>query len=335
MRVGIAGIDENQRIDYARAGLGIAGDIKGAPLAGVGIAGANRQKIVRGGELAAWGAVQDAKEHNASLRGVTRTSTRTGDRAAQTAWRRGCWFSDFTFVVKSRPSISWREGRQVVFGRENRTLPFLLDSCGFRREISRTAPAWGHEFDNYNHAIDITEPDGFASWDYPQDRALSMEYLRRMEVIYPNDERLWPVFSLRWTWDDNAYLPFSRLPVWAGTSLGSLIPVNKTQRNLRAEVREKIARQAIANAIQVAHDPDFRKMVERHGRVMIGGMVSGPCPRPARHVFFATLCKLYPEAQFWGLGQANFMVVNGLGMLGLLGQVWVDGSWWINRIKGA
>jgi hypothetical protein len=29
------------------------------------------------------------------------------------------------------------------------------------------------------------------------------------------------------------------------------------------------------------------------------------------------------------LGQANFATINGLGMLGLLNQVWTDGTWWI------
>jgi hypothetical protein len=41
------------------------------------------------------------------------------------------------------------------------------------------------------------------------------------------------------------------------------------------------------------------------------------------------LCALFPDVHFWLLGQANFAVVNGLGMLGLLDRVWSDGSWWI------
>lgn len=31
----------------------------------------------------------------------------------------------------------------------------------------------------------------------------------------------------------------------------------------------------------------------------------------------------------WLLGQASFAVVNGLGYLGLLDQVWVDGTWYL------
>jgi hypothetical protein len=79
----------------------------------------------------------------------------------------------------------------------------------------------------------------------------------------------------------------------------------------------------------MADDPDFRYMADTFGQVMIGGMVGGPCPRMARHVFAAALCALFPGVHFWLLGQANFAVVNGLGMLGLLERVWSDGTWWI------
>jgi len=40
-----------------------------------------------------------------------------------------------------------------------------------------------------------------------------------------------------------------------------------------------------------------------------------------------------PDHQFWGLGQASQPVVNGLGPLGLLDQVWLDGSWWIHHAR--
>lgn len=62
---------------------------------------------------------------------------------------------------------------------------------------------------------------------------------------------------------------------------------------------------------------------------MIGGMVQGPCARGARHVFLVTLAHLFPEAQFWGLSQANYAVVNGLGQLGMLEKCWLDGSWYM------
>jgi hypothetical protein len=79
----------------------------------------------------------------------------------------------------------------------------------------------------------------------------------------------------------------------------------------------------------MAADPDFLNMVNRYGKVMIGGMVGCKCSRMARHLFAATLCELFPGVQFWLLGQANFAVINGLGRMDLLDQVWSDGTWWI------
>jgi hypothetical protein len=38
------------------------------------------------------------------------------------------------------------------------------------------------------------------------------------------------------------------------------------------------------------------------------------------------LCHLFPEARFWLLGQASYPVLNGLGLLGLLDRVVVDGT---------
>jgi hypothetical protein len=40
----------------------------------------------------------------------------------------------------------------------------------------------------------------------------------------------------------------------------------------------------------------------------------------------ATLCHLFPDAQFWLLGQASYPVLNGLGLLGLLDRVTLDGT---------
>lgn len=140
---------------------------------------------------------------------------------------------------------------------------------------------------------------------------------------------MWPVFSIRWAWDDSAHLNFGRLPGWANRNLASLIPLTRTQQPILESTREKWARLAIANALTLARDPDFQMMVNTFGKVMIGGMVKGPCPRAARHLFVATLCHLFPGVQFWLLGQANFAVVNGLGRMDLLDKVWTDGTWWL------
>lgn len=176
-------------------------------------------------------------------------------------------------------------------------------------------------------AIENLDPDGYAAWDNPTDRGETLHYLKELMSLYPNDPRLWPVFSIRWTWDSSAHL--NATPGWAGSNLASLVPLTRTQRPVKEGTRAEWARLAIANAILMAQDKDFRAMVDITGKVMIGGMVQSECPRSARHLFGATLSYLFPGVQFWLLGQANFAVVNGLGKLGLLETIWTDGTWWI------
>ncbi len=59
----------------------------------------------------------------------------------------------------------------------------------------------------------------------------------------------------------------------------------------------------------------------------------GPCPRSFRHLYLGALCRAFPGARFWALGQASAMVVNGLGQLGLLDRVSTDSSWWIHHAR--
>ena len=296
--IGVAGLDEMQRIGKAIDGLGLNRSIDGG-----------------NGTIEAEG-----------ING----SQRLGDRARSQAYKGGLFFADYGYAVKTTANgIAWREGREAVFGKSTRKIPFMLDSSGFRREISHTAPKWAYEFNNYLAAIELTNPDGFAAWDYPTDRARTIQFLSQLSAIFPDDPRVWPIFSIRWTWDDSAHQAFNQTPKWAGKNLAYLIPTNRTQRLYSEGSRELWVRQAIANAIIVANDPDFRMMVERFGQVMLGGMVAGPCPRMARHVFLSTICQIYPDVRIWGLGQANYATVNGLGQLGMLDRVWTDSSWWI------
>ncbi len=126
-----------------------------------------------------------------------------------------------------------------------------------------------------------------------------------------------------------AHLSFGHLPGWAGRDLAAQIPQTRTQKQFKRGTLEKWARQAIANALVLGSDPDFRWMADTFGQVMIGGMVKCDMNRQARHLFAAALVQLFPGVKFWLLGQANFATVNGLGMLGLLDQVWTDGTWWL------
>jgi hypothetical protein len=361
MRVGIAGVDENKRIDQAR--LALAGEIKGQTHAAFGVAGLNDMQLIgaaRNAGMGISGLDRPAKcgiagpntrrivgsahvgvagnlkpetmlafqERDRALSELTLRSERVGDRVAREGWQFALWFVDFTYVLKK--DGEWRKGREYVFGRECRSLPVFLDSCGYRARLVETAPKWAGDFDVYPHAIEKVDPDGYAAWDWPLDREKSLRDLDRLRAIFPNDERLWPVFSVRWAWRDDARL-HSRIP-WT-CDLADLIPINRTQRPFKRETRREWVGKAIANALLIAEDSDFRAMVDAHGKVMIGGLVKGPCPRMARHVFAATLDSLFPGVDFWLLGQASYMVVNGLGMLGLLDKVNTDGSWWIQDAR--
>ncbi|MBE2198095.1 MAG: hypothetical protein IAE79_05755 [Anaerolinea sp.] len=320
MKFGVSGLSTNKNIRTASASVGVAG-------------------LDRNGfaDLAA----TSLRDRDRTLGALVQNSGRLGDRAAQSAWEHGVWFADFTYITSpyyqatSRggyaqgAGIGWRNGREAVFGAPHRALPLFIDSAGYRRELTRTAPQWALLFDRYLEAVELIDPDGYAAWDYPQDRARSLAALQQLTSIFPGDGRLWPVFSIRWTWDDRAHLDFGHLPGWAGRNLAALVPMTRTQQTVNEKIRERWVRQAIANALVMGADPNFRAMVDAHGKVMIGGMVRSRCPRMARHVFAAVLAELYPGCQFWLLGQANFAVINGLGMMGLLDRIWTDGTWWL------
>lgn len=346
---GVSGLSTGKNIRTAGAAVGVAGlDRNGfaeISAAGVGVAGINTAKVL-GASRQALGDIDAAALHqrDSALADLVQDSNRLGDRAARNAWRRGVWFADFTYITTPYhvatdngghvrgAGIGWRNGREATFGRQHRALPLFIDSSGYRRELTGTAPQWAKDFDVYPAAIELIDPDGYAAWDYPQDRARSMDALQRLLGIFPQDAtngRLWPVFSVRWTWDASAHLSFSHLPGWVGRDLASLIPQTRTQKQFKRDTLERWARQAIANALVIANDPDFRWMADTFGQVMIGGMVRCEMNRQARHLFAAALTELFPGVKFWLLGQANFATVNGLGMMGLLDRVWTDGTWWL------
>lgn len=346
---GVSGLSTGKNIRTAGAAVGVAGlDRNGfaeVSAAGVGIAGVNTSKIV-GASRQALGHIDASALHgrDQTLGALVQDSNRLGDRAAQNAWRRGVWFADFTYITTpyhvatdnggyvQGDGIGWRNGREWTFGRAHRALPLFIDSCGYRRELTGTAPQWAMDPDVYPQAIELIDPDGYAAWDYPQDRQRSLDALHELMGIFPGDVgngRLWPVFSIRWTWDAKAHLSFAHLPGWNGRDLAAQIPQTRTQRKFKRATLERWARQAIANALVIAADPDFRWMADTFGQVMIGGMVGCAMNRQARHLFAAALTQLFPSVRFWLLGQANFATVNGLGMLGLLDQVWTDGTWWL------
>lgn len=326
---------------WSRSMFGVSGLSTGKNIrtagAAVGVAGLDRNGFA---DISA----ESLRSRDRSLASLVQDSNRLGDRAAQSAWRRGVWFADFTYITTpfhaatdnggwvKGDGIGWRNGREFTFGRQNRALPLFIDSCGYRRELTGTAPQWAMDFDVYPQAIELIDPDGYAAWDYPQDRSRSLEALRELMGLFPGDVRngrLWPVFSIRWSWDAKAHLSFGHLPGWSGRDLAAQIPQTRPQKKFKPETLERWARQAIANALVIAADADFRWMADTFGQVMIGGLVGCEMNRQARHLFAAALTQMFPGVKFWLLGQANFATINGLGMLGLLDQVWTDGTWWI------
>ena len=212
-KVAVAGPNTRRIVESARGAMGIAGNLGG---------GARQEIAENVVDVAAF------KRRDDAIGDISRQSQRLGDRAAREAWRNGIWFADFTYVctryedsgnggytLRANGGIGWRNGRQAVFGREHRDLPFFIDSCGYRREITQTAPQWAGDFNVYPAAIEILDPDGYAAWDYPQDRVRTLQALRELMALFPDDTtsgRMWPVFSVRWTWDNSAHLSLSRLP---------------------------------------------------------------------------------------------------------------------------
>lgn len=348
--IGVAGCDENARTRQAL--IGISGEVKSRTWAGAkrGLLllhekdetlpnGNFKQNLHPDDTNQSVNIVGSLRRYDEAA--ASKNSKRFGDRAARTAWKHAVWFLDFTYLVTS--AIRWRRGRQEIFGRYQRILPLYLDSAGFRRRLSNNAPAWAHEFENYVRAIALLDPDGFAAWDFPEDRKRTMASLRDMIRLYP-DNRLWAVYSARWGFDKRARLDPALLPPWARvTNLASLIPFNGIQRTFKESTCAAWAYQALANAQALVKDPDFKFMADTVGRVMIGGLVRGPIHYLVRHLYAGQIRHLFPDLEgLWLMGQARAPVLNGLGVVGLLDEVSSDGTEWIansvrerfNYIKG-
>lgn len=318
--------------------LGIAGEPNSSKLAAVGIAGVNTSSITASA-LRASSAVGIAGNHPPDRRkalhllgGGDNDDQSLGDRAQRQAWKAGVWFLDYTYIVSPHVdrsgTMGWRAGREYVFGRAYRTLPLFLDSTGFRR-MTGTAPRWAQSPDRYVEAIDLVDPDAYMSWDFPNDRAASLAGQQALEAIYGDDARMWPVWSVRWSWSDDPPYRLHDLPGWGSTALRHLIPITPNQTTPGSDVLERWARLAVANAVLTARDPDFQRLASRAQKIAIGGMVKGPCPRIVRHLYMLALDALVPGRQWWLLGQANYATANGIAMVGLLDRVSCDGSWYI------
>jgi hypothetical protein len=169
----------------------------------------------------------------------------------------------------------------------------LYLDSGAYREFTGGAPAWSG-YARYAEAIDLVRPDGAMAKDVVGDQAASRRGYERMCADGYRDVTI-PVWQVMPAWIDG----------------------------LSVE----------ANALLAARDPVLRGYVDRAPLVGIGGLNQSPCRRAERHLYLQALCRAFPCAQFRGLGQANPVVVNGLGCAGLLDRVWVDGSWWLHDAR--
>lgn len=316
-RCGIAGLDENLHVRQAHASLGIAsldhaGKIRAA---GLGIAGLNCRNVTEAACGVAGYLSSKVQERLPAMLGPVPAGGRAGlgDRAAAVAYEHGVYFSDYVYLVCTAGpqnghgrELRWRQGRETVFGRGNRLMPLYLDSGAFRIHTGR-APRWAG-LESYLRAIDLVQPDGFAALDVIGDHVASRQNWAAMCAAgYGPECGGFPVWQVRPTWDPRA-------------TVGGV-----TWRNV-----PEAARCAVANARIAARDLVLRDYAARSPLVGLGGMVKGPIPRAVRHFYIAELCRLLPETQWWALGQANYLVVNGLGRLGLLNRVTTDSTWWVH-----
>jgi len=340
---GVAGTDHSSHVAPAEYGMfGIAGETRGLIYRGVeavGFGPASRSTAIDLDVMA-----QDIARVASELRKrdeqleslVHKRSHRPGDQAVRVAWERVVWFADFTYLVSPfthtgrGEDLAWRANMELIFGESWRSIPIVIDSAGYRREVSCTAQGWARKFEYYPRAIEVINPDGYAGFDFPRDKQKTLEYLHRLRSYFPQDPRLWPVFSVLWSWNSSpATLDFGKLPGWASKDLSWFIPITKTQKKYKPATLEVYARLAIANALILGSDPSFKWMVDQFGKVMIGGLIASECPRIARHLYAGVLARMYPGVKFWLLGQASPPVLNGLGMLGLLDDISSDSSSWI------
>ena len=282
--------------------LGHPAPVLAARSAAVGIAGVNTRPLMRAadplvGIAGNWGSTlrPHVQRALAPEPGAAISRQRLGDQAALHAWRRACYFLDYTYLTcvdRGAGRLRYRSGFAGLCAPETRRLPLVLDSAAYR-EFTGGAPGWSG-YERYCEALDLVRPDG----------AMAKDVVGDQEASRRGYERLCADGYGRWA-----------IPVW------QIMP--SWLAGLSVE----------ANACLAARDLVLRFYADRAPLVAIGGLNQSPCHRGERHRYLEVLCRAFPDTQFWGLGQANPVVVNGLGCAGLLDRVWVDGSWWIHDAR--
>jgi hypothetical protein len=274
----------------------------------VGIAGVNTRPNnkavlgVAGVDRPSFGRLAIAGNAGSSIRPLLQGMTKKplvpaatlGDKVQRRAWERAVYLSDWTYLVCTTPE----GGLRWRNGFREMFGPEIRHlpvflDSGSYRIFTGAAEKWA-SLPLYLQAIDLIKPEGYMLFDEIGNQEASLKNYELM-VSMGYGTGLIPVWQMRQTYD-------------RGQSVR-------------------------ANARAAARDPILRYYAERHQLLAIGGMVQGPCRREERHLYLAELCQQLPDHRFWALGQASNVVVNGLGQLGLLDRVSVDGSWWIHNAR--
>jgi hypothetical protein len=221
--------------------------------------------------------------------------SRVADRAGASTWDHACYLLDYCYLCcPDRVTKAMRYRPGFAELCAPETRKLpLYLDSAAFREFMGTAPRWSG-YERYCEAIDLTRPDGAMAKDVVGNQPASLAGYERMCADGYRDVAI-PVWQV--------------MPEWI-----SALSVED-------------------NARHAARDPILRAYCDRSPLVAVGGLNQSPVRRGERHRYLEVLCRAFPETQFWGLGQANPAVVNGLGMAGLLDRVWVDGSWWIHDAR--
>jgi hypothetical protein len=267
------------------------------PVATLGIAGVNTRPLHAAtlGIAGNWGSTLRPHVNRLTSAPIRPVNARLGDQAAEACWSHASYLLDFTYLTcPDRVRGSLRYRRGFAeLCASERRQLPLYPDSGAYRTMAGSAPPW-RSYRRYCEAIDLVPPEGAMAWDVIGNQRASFNGYDRLCRDGFRD-RVIPVWQVRPSWID------------------SVDPA--------------------ANGRLAARDATLRAYGDRAPVVAIGGLVQGPCPRTARHRYLAELVSAFPDTSFWALGQASATVVNGLGRLGLLHRVSLDGSWWIHHAR--
>jgi hypothetical protein len=276
------------------------------PTAVLGIAGVNTHPLssavlgIAGNlSLALRGDIAEQMQTVGSLRKTL------GDRAARKGWQRTCYLLDYTYPMCTARAggMRWSKGFRRFYGREQRLIPVVFDSTGFRRYMG-SAPAWA-SYRSYLEAIDVAEPDAVMAYDVMGDQEASRRNYERMCSDGYRDLTI-PVWQAPAVWDPTA------------------TPADNGRRAAQDAVLRFYAAQSPLVAIGglLARPAGSKRNSSK--RLI---------PVRARAEYLTAIAEGLPGVRLWGLGQASGTVVNGLGARGMLETISVDGQWYIQAGK--